>query len=123
MPRRFRIGVGAGQVLRRESWLFAAWRRPELSFVFVSRKAARWLAPVFALAAAAAGLLVPSLRGWSAALLALAAACLAAARGRPRLEGLPGRLYYFVVMNLALSAGVISGLFGYSRPAWKPTAR
>lgn len=123
LPRRFRIGVGAGQVLRRETWLFAAWRRPALSLAFLSRKAARWLAPVFALAAAAAGLLVPSLRSWSAAVLALAALCLAVARGRPRLEGLSGRLYYFVLMNMALSAGVIAGLIGYSRPAWKPTAR
>jgi cellulose synthase/poly-beta-1,6-N-acetylglucosamine synthase-like glycosyltransferase len=123
MPRRFRIGIGAGQVLRRETWLFAVWRRPALSFAFLSRKAARWLAPVLALAAAAAGLFVPWLRGLCAAALVFAALCLAAARGRPQLEGLPGKLYYFVVMNLALSAGVIAGLFGYSRPAWKPTAR
>jgi cellulose synthase/poly-beta-1,6-N-acetylglucosamine synthase-like glycosyltransferase len=123
MPRRFRIGVGAGQVLRRETWLYAAWRRPALSLAFFSRKLARWLAPVFALAAAGTGLAAPSLAPWCGAALALAAFCLAAARARPRLGGLPGRLYYFVVMNLALSAGVIAGLVGYSRPAWKPTAR
>jgi hypothetical protein len=123
MPRRFRIGVGAGQVLRRETWLYAAWRRPALSLAFLSRKLARWLAPVFALAATAAGLASPALAPWCAAALGLAALCLAAARGRPRLGGLAGRFYYFVLMNLALSAGVIAGLFGYSRPAWKPTAR
>jgi cellulose synthase/poly-beta-1,6-N-acetylglucosamine synthase-like glycosyltransferase len=123
MPRRFRIGVGAGQVLRRETWLYAAWRQPALSLAFLSRKLARWLAPVFALAAAAAGLASPALAPWCAAALGLAALCLAAARWRPRLGGLAGRFYYFVLMNLALSAGVIAGLFGYSRPAWKPTAR
>ncbi len=123
IPRRFRIGVGAGQVLRRETWLYAAWRRPALSLAFLSRKLARWLAPVFALTAAAAGLASPVLAPWCAFALALAALCLAVARLRPQLGGMPGRLYYFVVMNLALSAGVIAGLLGYSRPAWKPTAR
>ena len=121
MPRRFRIGVGAGRVLRRETWLYAAWRRPRLSLAFLSRKVARWLAPVFGLAAAAAGLGAAPLSPWCAAALALAAVCLLAARARPRLSGLPGRFYYFVVMNLAVSAGVIAGLFGYSRAAWKPT--
>ncbi|MGH9399105.1 MAG: glycosyltransferase [Thermoanaerobaculia bacterium] len=123
MPRRFRIGVGAGQVLRREPWLLAAWRHPLLSLTFVSRKAARWLAPVLALAGAALGLTSSPVAPWSAAALAAAAVFVAAALVRPRLPGLPGRLYYFVVMNLALAAGVVAGLFGYSRAAWKPTGR
>ena len=123
MARRFRIGIGAGQVLRRETWLYTAWRRPALWLAFLSRKVARWLAPVFALAASVAGLAAPPLAPWCAAALGLAALCLATARARPRIAGLPGRLYYFVVMNLALSAGVVAGLTGYSRPAWKPTAR
>jgi cellulose synthase/poly-beta-1,6-N-acetylglucosamine synthase-like glycosyltransferase len=123
MPRRFRIGVGAGQVLRRETWLLAAWRRPLLSFCFVSRKAARWLAPVCAIAGAVLGLFSGVLAAWSAAGLGAAALLYAAAFARPRLPGLPGRLYYFVVMNLALAAGVVAGLFGYSRAAWKPTGR
>jgi cellulose synthase/poly-beta-1,6-N-acetylglucosamine synthase-like glycosyltransferase len=123
MPRRFRIGVGAGQVLRRETWLFAAWQRPLLTLAFVSRKAARWLAPVLGLFAVLAGVASPTLAPWSLAALAVLAVCAAAARSRPRLTGLPGRLYYFAVMNLALSAGVLAGLIGYSRAAWKPTGR
>jgi cellulose synthase/poly-beta-1,6-N-acetylglucosamine synthase-like glycosyltransferase len=123
MPRRFRIGVGAGQVLRRETWLLAAWRRPLLTLVFVSRKAARWLAPVLALFAVLAGVASPALAPWSLAALAVLAVCVAAARLRPQLTGLLGRLYYFAVMNLALSAGVLAGLIGYSRAAWKPTGR
>jgi cellulose synthase/poly-beta-1,6-N-acetylglucosamine synthase-like glycosyltransferase len=121
--RRFRIGVGAGQVLRREAWLYAFWRRPLLFLVFLSRKLARWLAPVLGLAAAAAGVFSPALRPASVALLAAALASLAAARARPALTGAGGKLYYFVVLNLALAAGVVCGLAGYSRPAWKPTAR
>ena len=121
--RRFRIGVGAGQVLRREGWLYAFWRRPLLSLVFFSRKAARWVAPVLLAAAAVCGLFSPPLSVAAAALLAAALACVAAARARPHLRGAAGKLYYFAVMNLALGAGVVCGLLGYSRAAWKPTAR
>ncbi len=59
--RRLRIGIGAGQVLRRELWLWNAAAHPALTLAFASRKAARWLAPVAALAAAAAALFVPEL--------------------------------------------------------------
>lgn len=121
--RRFRIGVGAGQVLRREGWLYAFRRRPLLSLVFFSRKAARWLAPVLVLAAAACGLFSTRLYASAVAFLVLALLILAAARARPRLSGLLGKLYYFAVMNVALAVGVVCGLLGYSRAAWKPTAR
>ena len=121
--RRFRIGVGAGQVLRRERWLFAFRRRPLLALVFFSRKAARWLAPVLLVAAAVCALFSPRLAPIGASALALALLALAAARARPRLSGPAGKLYYFAVMNLALGGGVVCGLFGYSRAAWKPTAR
>ena len=123
MPRRFRIGVGAGQVLRREPGSSRSARRPAADLVFVSRKVARWLAPVLGLLAALAGAASPALAPWAVAVLLAAAACAAAARWRLRLTGLPGRLYYFAVMNLALSAGVLAGLVGYSRAAWKITGR
>jgi cellulose synthase/poly-beta-1,6-N-acetylglucosamine synthase-like glycosyltransferase len=123
MGRRFRIGVGAGQVLRRETWLYAFWRHPILSFAFVSRKLARWLAPVAALAALVAAGMSPSLHwaGW----IGLAAALLAAVSvfAGPRPRGVLGRLYYFAVMNLALSSGVVAGLFGARRAIWKPPKR
>ena len=121
--RRFRIGVGAGQVLRREPWLYAFGRRPLVSLVFLSRKAARWLAPVLLLAAAVCALFTPRLAVIGASALALALLIFAAARARPRLSGPAGTLYYFAGMNLALGAGVVCGLAGYSRAAWKPTAR
>jgi cellulose synthase/poly-beta-1,6-N-acetylglucosamine synthase-like glycosyltransferase len=117
--RRFRIGIGAGQVLRREAWLFAFWKRPLLSAVFLSRKAARWAAPVLALAAAAAGLLDPGLRPFAAGVGALLLLATLAARARPRLSGVAGSLYYFLVVNVALAAGVLAGLAGYRRPAWR----
>ncbi len=121
LARRFRIGVGAGQVLRRERWLWSP-RRGLLAFVYVSRKVARWLAPAAVLLSALAALGSPVLRPWAAVALALAALLLALpARGlRP---GPFGRLYYFAVINVALGAGVLAGLSGYRRPAWKPPAR
>jgi cellulose synthase/poly-beta-1,6-N-acetylglucosamine synthase-like glycosyltransferase len=124
MARRFRIGIGAGQVLRRETWLIAFWRHPVLTFAFVSRKAARWLAPVAALGATLAACASARLRpaGW----ICLGGAALLAATSflvRPRPRGVAGRLYYFAVMNLALSSGVIVGLLGGSRAIWKPAQR
>lgn len=117
--RRFRIGVGAGQVLRRETWLWNFSRYGLLSIAFLCRKAARWLAPVFALAAAVAALFSPWLFAFGAAALGGAFLLLLLACARLRLRGVLGRLYYFAVINLALGIGVAAGLFGYRRPIWK----
>ena len=121
--RRLRIGIGAGQVLRRERWLYASRRHPLLTLAFLSRKAARWIAPVLALAAAVAALLSAPLRAAGAAVLAAAALSVAVSRARPRVRGFAGRLYYFAVLNVALALGVAAGLAGYARPVWKRTAR
>jgi cellulose synthase/poly-beta-1,6-N-acetylglucosamine synthase-like glycosyltransferase len=123
MARRFRIGIGAGQVLRREVWLFAVWRHPMLTFAFVSRKAARWLAPVAALLAAASACFSPALR-W-AGIAGVGAAVLLAllALGGISPRGLAGRLYYFGVINVSLSVGVLAGLLGASRAVWKTAER
>jgi cellulose synthase/poly-beta-1,6-N-acetylglucosamine synthase-like glycosyltransferase len=123
VARRSRIGIGAGQVLRRERWLYGLWAHPLLTLAFLSRKAARWLAPLVALAAAVAALFSPALRAPAGAVLALAALGLAIARLRPRVGGWIGRLYYFGVLNLALALGVAAGLAGRSRAAWARTAR
>ncbi len=123
MSRRFRIGVGAGQVLRRERWLWNASRHPLLSVVFLSRKAARWLAPVLAVTACAAACASPTLRPLGGGLLILAAVAAAAARARPRPSGFFGKLYYFLVINLALAAGLVAGALGYRRPVWRPVPR
>jgi cellulose synthase/poly-beta-1,6-N-acetylglucosamine synthase-like glycosyltransferase len=120
--RRVRIGIGAGGLLRRERWLYTS-KRPLLAFAFLSRKAARWLAPVFGLASIVAGLAAPPLRP-AAALMAIAVlALLASIPLSPRPSGWAGRLYYFVVMNLALAAGVVAGLAGVRRAIWDRTAR
>ena len=121
--RRFRIGVGAGQVLRRERWLWNVTSRPRLALAFLSRKAARWLAPVLFLLSAILGLASAPLRPAAIAVLASAAAVAATLRLRLPLRGPAGRLYYFAVINLVLAAGVAAGLCGYRRPAWKPVAR
>jgi cellulose synthase/poly-beta-1,6-N-acetylglucosamine synthase-like glycosyltransferase len=123
VSRRVRIGVGAGQVLRRERWLYAAGAHPLLTLAFLSRKAARWLAPVLGLCAAAAALFSAALRPLGAGALLLALLLLVVARWKPRLEGAAGRLYYFGVLNVALALGVAAGLLGYARPVWARTAR
>jgi len=121
--RRFRIGLGAGDVLRRETWLFDFRRRPLLVLAFLSRKAARWLAPVVALGALACALLSAALRPLALAVAAALVLLAVSVRFRPRLAGWPGKLYYFGVINLALAAGVVAGLAGYRRPVWKRTQR
>ena len=123
MARRLRIGIGAGQVLRRERWLFDFRRHGRLSLVFFSRKAARWLAPVLAIAGLLVGLGDSRLAGPAGAALALVLVAVALARTRPRLSGGAGTLYYFLVINVALAAGVVAGLVGYRRPAWRRRAR
>jgi len=123
MGRRFRIGVGAGQVLRRERWLWNPAGRGRLTLAFLSRKVARWLAPVAALGAIGAACLSRELRPVGLALAAAASLLALSTLARPRPAGLPGRLYYFGVINLALAAGLAAGLAGYSRPVWKPVAR
>ncbi|HEX5134228.1 MAG TPA: glycosyltransferase [Thermoanaerobaculia bacterium] len=121
--RRLRIGIGAGGTLLRERGLVDFRRRPLLALVFLSRKVARWLAPVGALAAILFGLFSPSLRP-SATVLAAALLLLAASVAlRPRISGWAGRLYYFGVINLALAAGVVAGLAGFRRPVWQRTSR
>jgi cellulose synthase/poly-beta-1,6-N-acetylglucosamine synthase-like glycosyltransferase len=119
LSRRFRIGAGAGRVLRQETWLFNVRRHRLLSLAFLSRKAARWIAPVCLLAAAAAALGDARLRPAGAILLAVATLLPLTALARPRVRGFPGKLYYFGVINIALAAGVVAGLAGYRRPAWR----
>ena len=121
--RRFRIGIGAAQVLRRERWLLDVASHPGLTLAYLSRKVARWLAPLAALLAAAAALVEPALRPWGAGALGLASILLAGSLLRPRLRGAFGKLYYFAVLNVALALGVAAGLLGYSRPVWTRTAR
>ena len=119
--RRFRIGTGAAAVLTGQAWLFRAGRHGLLSLAFFSRKFARWAAPVLVLAACLAALADARLRPFGAAVLALAAALLLLAAARVRLPGLAGRLYHFGVVNVALAAGLVAGLLGYRRPAWRRT--
>ncbi len=123
VSRRLRIGIGGGQVLRREGWLWNVAAHPALTLAYASRKAARWLAPLLAMLAAAAALCVPEWRLVGAGALGAAALCLAIARARPAPPGAAGRLYYFAVLNVALALGVAAGLLGYSRPFWTRTAR
>ena len=117
--RRFRIGTGAGQILRQETWLFNPRHRRLLSFVFLSRKAARWISPVLFFAAATAAVGDARLRPAGEIVLAASLLLALSAAARPRPTGILGRLYYFCVINIALAAGVVAGLLGYRRPVWR----
>jgi cellulose synthase/poly-beta-1,6-N-acetylglucosamine synthase-like glycosyltransferase len=119
--RRARIGIGAGQVLRREPWLLSP-ARGLLALAFASRKAARWLAPLLGLLAGAVAIATPY-RLYGAGVLAAAGLLVVSAPFVRRAPGLAGRLYYFAVLNVALAAGVAAGLCGARRPAWTRTER
>jgi hypothetical protein len=108
-------------VLAQETWLFNLRRHGLLSVAFLSRKVARWIAPVLALASAVAALGDEGLRPAGAIVLAAAALSILSVAARPNVPGLPGRLYDFCVINIALAAGVVAGLAGYRRPAWRRT--
>lgn len=120
--RRMRIGIGAGQVLRREAWLL--WpSRPLLTLAYASRKVARWLAPLLLLLAAAAAAVATPWRTAGVSALVIAALLIASTTVVSRVSGGAGRLYYFAVLNVALAAGVAAGLCGARRPAWTRTER
>jgi len=122
VARRFRIGAGAGQILIGERWLWSR-RRPLVALVYSSRKVARWLAPVAALGCAAAAAASVPLRPAGLAALTAAGLLLLSARLPLRPRGAIARLYYFGVINVALALGVLAGLAGYRRPAWRPAAK
>jgi cellulose synthase/poly-beta-1,6-N-acetylglucosamine synthase-like glycosyltransferase len=121
VARRFRIGTGAAAILTGEAWLFNLPRHGLLSLAFLSRKAARWISPVLVLAAVLAALGSAALRPAAILLLTVASALILSVEARPRLPGVAGRLYDFCVVNIALAAGVVAGLAGYRRPAWRRT--
>ena len=103
VSRRFRIGAGAGQILKQERWLFNLRRYRLLSAAFLSRKAARWLSPVLVLAAAAAALADARLRPAGAIVLAAAFLLVLSAAARPRLPGaLPRPLLFLRDQRRAL---------------------
>jgi hypothetical protein len=103
--------------------LFDSRRYPLLTLAYLSRKVARWLAPVVFLAAAFTALGSAALRPVALGVLLAAALSALAARAVGRVRGFAGRLYYFCVINLALAVGIVLGFFGYRRPVWKPTGR
>lgn len=121
--RRARIGIGAGGLLLRERSLFDFRRKRLFALALLSRKVARWLAPVAGFAAIGFALFARPLRPFALAIAAGLALLAASVLLRPRLSGWPGRLYYFGVINLALAAGVVAGLAGYRRPVWRRTGR
>ena len=83
-----------GRFCRRERWLWDFRNRPLLALVFLSRKAARWLAPVAALLAAVAALGSRALAAYAAGALAVAAA-LVLSRARIRGARPPGQALLF----------------------------
>jgi cellulose synthase/poly-beta-1,6-N-acetylglucosamine synthase-like glycosyltransferase len=125
LRRRWRIGLGAGRVMVRVPWLWTGGGRKGLAAIFFGRKAARWTAPLLTMLACVAAVLDPRLRGPGLACFGAAAVLLAAA---PWLGGIPSRrfpgaVYYFLVSNMVLGAGVCAGLLGVERATWRRTSR
>jgi cellulose synthase/poly-beta-1,6-N-acetylglucosamine synthase-like glycosyltransferase len=125
LRRRWRIGVGAGRVMIRAPWLWTGGGRKGLAAIFFGRKASRWLAPVLLMLACGGAALDSRLRPAGLAGIGAAAVLFAAVPlvGKVPSRRFPGAVYYFLVTNLVLGAGVAAGLMGVERATWRRTSR
>jgi len=125
--RRVRIGAGNWQALWRCADLLLPWKG-FVSVAFWSHKVARWFTPFLLVVAVAASLatlheplgrklLLVQAVGYGCALLGLALDRLRLPAGPFRLVG------YFATINAALGLGMLKGVFGRQRAAWRRTDR
>jgi poly-beta-1,6-N-acetyl-D-glucosamine synthase len=131
--RKVRIAAGGFQAMRMLSPLFAFWRHPALSFLYISHRVLRWtLSPLcLILAFAANGVLALSADGSPGIVLLFLAQVLfyalafAGALGhrRQKLSGLLKLPYYFVFMNLSVLQGFFRYVNGKQSGAWEKARR
>src|SRR5579872_5201508 len=131
--RKVRIAAGGFQAMRMLGPLFAFWRHPTLSFLYISHRVLRWtLSPLcLILALIANGVLALSVdaslavRLFFLAQLLFYALAFAGAVGqrRQKLSGLLKLPYYFVFMNLSVLQGFFRYVNGKQSGAWEKARR
>ncbi len=130
--RKIRIAAGGFQAMAVLSSLFAFWRQPKLSFLYISHRVLRWTAsPLCLLMAFVANVLIALLSNELFYRIALALQCIfyvlaIAAAVMPRqLKNfkLAKLAYYFVFMNLSVIRGFFRFLNGGQPAAWEKAKR
>jgi poly-beta-1,6-N-acetyl-D-glucosamine synthase len=129
--RKVRIAAGGFQSIGMLKGLFAFWRHPRLSFLYISHRVLRWAVSPFCLIGAflANGMLVLNGAGLLYILLFIGQCCFyglaALAAIQPSLRRIkPVKLaYYFVFMNYCAILGFFRFLKGNQSAAWEKSRR
>lgn len=129
--RKIRIAAGGFQSIGMLKGLFAFWRHPRLSFLYISHRVLRWAVSPFCLIGAflAGGMLVALGAGLLYTLLFIAQCCFyglaALAALQPALRRIkPVKLaYYFAFMNYCAVLGFFRYLKGNQSAAWEKARR
>jgi len=129
--RKVRIAAGGFQSIGMLKGLFAFWRHPRLSFLYISHRVLRWAVSPFCLIGAflANGMLVLEGAGLLYTLLFIGQCCFyglaALAAARPSFRRLkPAKLaYYFAFMNYCAILGFFRYLKGNQSAAWEKARR
>ena len=127
--RKVRIAAGGFQAIGMLKGLFAFWRHPRLSFLYISHRVLRWAVSPFCLIGAfiSNGLLLHGHPVFT--ILFIAQCCLygmaALAHARPAFSRFkPIKLaYYFVFMNACAILGLFRYLKGNQSAAWEKARR
>ncbi|MGE5486391.1 MAG: glycosyltransferase family 2 protein [bacterium] len=125
--RRMRIGAGSVHALA-HTWRMLSPTAGAVAFSYWSHKVLRWLAPVAMPLALVSALMLSQQPPYAIAVaagLAIAgmasAGCLAGRHSRG--AGVCSALFYFLMMNAAVLAGVAAYLCGRRYSVWSPTPR
>lgn len=129
--RKVRIAAGGFQSIGMLKGLFAFWRHPRLSFLYISHRVLRWAVSPFCLIGAflAGGMLAIRGAGLFYTLLFIGQCCFyglaALAAFRPSFRKLkPAKLaYYFAFMNYCAILGFFRYLKGSQSAAWEKVRR
>ena len=129
--RKVRIAAGGFQSIGMLKGLFAFWRHPRLSFLYISHRVLRWAVSPFCLIGAfvAGGMLALHGAGLLYTLLFIGQCCFygmaALAAFQPSLRRIkPVKLaYYFVFMNYCAILGFFRFLKGNQSAAWEKSRR
>ncbi len=129
--RKVRIAAGGFQSIGMLKGLFAFWRHPRLSFLYISHRVLRWAVSPFCLIGAflANGMLVLDGAGLLYTVLFIGQCCFyglaALAAIQPSLRRIkPVKLaYYFVFMNYCAILGFFRFLKGNQSAAWEKSRR